>query len=499
MSRHKNSLSAAVRLAESKEAIALTLRLVSRKGLLMKNRIFGVAPRAILAGVTILVATSISTAQGPLRASFGTPIASSLPAATSAPENASPAVMRITLEEAKQRALANNKLLNLASLNAEAKAYAIKAARADYFPKFSATSMYLHFNDELGTVLSTQGRTVSGPLGRPLVTFPATTVNAAVVNQDTWITNIGTVQPITDLLKVRQGVKIAQADEQIAQAQLQRGMREVASGVQQLYWGLLYARRLENGAAEGVRGAELFAQTKKLEARIALVEARQGLRQVQKQIVELQEQLNGLLDLPPDTMLELVEPARPALPYRSAEEVIALALSVSPEMQEAHQTLLKIEAAVAAGKLDYVPSVAVVGGYVNQSAASYVQPNFGYVGVVASYTFVDWGKRRSVLRERQTMTTMARLKLAQTEDEVRQKVIKAFRDLTEGQEAFKLAQEMVQVRQEAEKASAKDAKGDPTTLVAAIKARTLAEVDAVKTDLSYRQAYIQLMSLISRE
>jgi hypothetical protein len=30
------------------------------------------------------------------------------------------------------------------------------------------------------------------------------------------------LQPITDLLKVRQGVKIAQADEQIAQAQLDK-------------------------------------------------------------------------------------------------------------------------------------------------------------------------------------------------------------------------------------------------------------------------------------
>ena len=175
-------------------------------------------------------------------------------------------------------------------------------------------------------------------------------------------------------------------------------MREVASGVEQLYWGLLYARRLETGAAEGVRGAELFAQTKKLEARIALVEARQGLRQIQKQVVELQKQLNGLLDLPADTVMELVEPERPTLPYRSVEEVIPLALEISPELQEVHQTILKAEAGVAAGKLDYLPSVAVVGGYVNQSAASYIQQNFGYVGVVASYTFVDWGKRKSVLR-----------------------------------------------------------------------------------------------------
>ena len=218
---------------------------------------------AILTGLALVLAISAAAAQDAIRlARFGTPIVAPAPAKQSVQVSAAPSTVRITLEEAKQKALANNKLLNLASLNAEAKAFAIKAARADYFPKISATSMYLHFNDELGTVLTTPGRSVSGPLGRTLLSFPSSTLDAAVVNQDSRITNVGTVQPITDLLKVRQGVKIAQADQQIAMSQLHKGMREVASGVEQLYWGLLYARRLETGAAEGVRGAELFAQTK---------------------------------------------------------------------------------------------------------------------------------------------------------------------------------------------------------------------------------------------
>jgi outer membrane protein TolC len=44
------------------------------------------------------------------------------PAPVALPANGRPAVMRITLEEAKQRALGNNKLLNLTTLNAESKA-----------------------------------------------------------------------------------------------------------------------------------------------------------------------------------------------------------------------------------------------------------------------------------------------------------------------------------------------------------------------------------------
>ena len=73
--------------------------------------------------------------------------------------------------------LSNNKLLNLAALNAESKAFAVKAAQSDYFPKVIGTAMYFHFNDNLGTVLATQGRHVTGPLGSPLVTFPPTVVD----------------------------------------------------------------------------------------------------------------------------------------------------------------------------------------------------------------------------------------------------------------------------------------------------------------------------------
>ena len=71
------------------------------------------------------------------------------------------------------------------------------------------SAVYFHFNDELGTVLTTPGRTVTGPLGRVTVGLPSATVNAAVLNQDSEFSTVAAVQPLTALLKVRQGVKAA--------------------------------------------------------------------------------------------------------------------------------------------------------------------------------------------------------------------------------------------------------------------------------------------------
>jgi outer membrane protein TolC len=176
------------------------------------------------------------------------------------------------------------------------------------------------------------------------------------------------------------------------------------------------------------------------------------------------------------------------------DEVIGLALAASPELRKAQQTIAKAQAAVAAGKLDYVPSIAAIGGYLNQMGMSYVQQDIGFLGVVGSYTFVDWGKRRNTIRERKTLASAATLQLQQTEDEVRQKAQKAFRELAEAQEARKSAQEMLDLRSEGEKKA-----GAPAALMAAAKARMLAEVDFVKADLAYRQAYVQLMSLVGQQ
>jgi outer membrane protein TolC len=402
--------------------------------------------------------------------------------------------MRLTLDEAKQRALSNNKLLNLAALNAEGKTYAIKAARADYFPKITANYLYFHFNDDLGTVLTLPRTSLNGPRGKPLVTFPGATAAVAVFNEDSSFLNISAVQPLTDILKIRQGVKIAQADEQIARDQWAKGARDLVSGVEQLYWGILAVRKLQAGAKVSLTQAEAMAKTKSIDARLALVEAQQAVQQLNKQAQDLQEQMNGLLDLPLCTVLELVEPALPLVPFQCADDVIGLALSNSPEIAEARHTIDKAQAALAAGKLDYMPSIGLTAGYVNQTVMPSVQPNIGYVGAAGTWTLFNGGKRLDVVLERKNLVALAHLKLLETEDGIRQKALKAYREVGESQEALKLALEMVGVRKEAEKAAA-----NPADLMHASKKLMEAEVDAVKAELAYRVACVQVMALAGKQ
>jgi outer membrane protein TolC len=206
-------------------------------------------------------------------------------------------------------------------------------------------------------------------------------------------------------------------------------------------------------------------------------------------VADLQAQLNELLDQPECTPLELAELTLPALPWACADDAVSLALGSNPDIQEAQQNIIKARAAVCAAKVDYLPNVAVIGGFSNQTFADYIQPDIGYVSVVGTYTFWDWGKRRNTVRERQNLVALATLKLQQTEDDVRQKILKAFREVEQDRETVKNAEEMVALRKEAQKKAA-----TPADQMAAAKALMQASIDLIKAQMTYRVGYAHLLN-----
>jgi outer membrane protein TolC len=403
-------------------------------------------------------------------------------------------VTRLSLDEAKQRVLANSKLLQLAAENVTSKEYATRAAKADYFPQIIGASVMFHFNDDLGSVLQFGGKHFHGPLGNDFLTVPSKTIAVPLVQQDSAFTTISAVQPLTALLKVRQGVRIARADEGIAQAQMEQGRRELLSGVEQLFWGLLAAQRIQAGAVQGVAGAEELVKAGLPEGKLALVQAKQGLQQVDNQVADLAEQLAILLDVPTCTQFELVEPPPPLAPVNCADEAVGLALASSPEVREAQENIAKARAAVAAAKVDYLPNISLVGGWANNAGMiEPIQQNFGMIGLVGTYTFVDWGKRKHTIREREQLISMAILKVQSTQDQVRQKALKAFREYEESGKAYQLAGELVEARQAALKAAV-----NPADKFKAAKDLAEAQLDFVKADLAQRIAYVKLMAIIGR-
>ena len=166
---------------------------------------------------------------------------------------------------------------------------------------------------------------------------------------------------------------------------MRRG-RELLSDVDQLYWGLLAALKIRAGVLEGYRGAEKLAPLGTVEVRTALLEAKQGLQQVNVQVADLKEELNILLDFPPCACLELFEPPLPGRPVACAEDAINLAMAASPDLREAAQNIAKARAATHAARLDFIPSIAAMGGYIKPDRRRHTSSRISAISASSAHT-----------------------------------------------------------------------------------------------------------------
>ena len=433
----------------------------------------------LLAGAETVAHAPLSPAQETLP----TPAAVS-PSVPAAP---APPARRLTLEEAKQLALADNKSLALAHLSIEEKRHIKAAAWKDYLPKILGNVTYLRFQDRLGSVLTTPN------LGLGLG-LAGTAVPTAVFQQNSTFTTALVAQPITKLIAVHAAVQIARADEDAARAQLDKGTRDLLSGVAQAYYALLGAQRIEAALVLQVQMLEDLVKKTPLPAlRVGLLEAQQGLVQVRGQVRDLTDQLNNLLELPPCTRLELVDPIPVEPPVRCADDAAQVALANNPEVIAAQQTVVKARAALRVARLDYVPDVLLIGGYQNQSALTIIQPNISFLGVSANYTFWEWGKRKNITNQRKTEIALAEQNVQVTMDKVQLEARKAYNSFEQAREAYQLAGAMVQARKEAEKTAV----GPAAMQAKADTAR--AELDYMKAEIAYRVAHAQLAAILCME
>jgi outer membrane protein TolC len=404
-----------------------------------------------------------------------------------APTPEAPAARRLTLEEAKQLALADNKSLALANLSIQEKRHIKAAAWKDYFPKILGNVTYLRFNDKLGSVLTTPNLGLG--LGLAGQSF-----STAVFQQNSTFTTGLVAQPITKLIAVNAAVQIARADENVALTQLDKGTRDLLSGVAQAYYALLGAQRIETALTLQVRMLEEQMKTTPLPAlRVGLLEAQQGLVQVRGQVRELTDQLNNLLELPPCTRLELVDPIPVEPPVRCADDAVQAAVANSPEVRAAQQDITKARAALRVARLNYVPDVLLFGGFQNQTAVQAIQPTFCFLGVTANYTFWEWGKRKNITDQRKTQIALAQQNVQVVMDKVQLEARKAYNSFEQAREVYQLAGAMVQARKEAEKA----ASGPAAIQAKADTAR--AELDYMKAEIAYRVAYAQLAAILGME
>jgi outer membrane protein TolC len=397
---------------------------------------------------------------------------------------ASVRVRRITLEEAKQMAAgANNPLVRLGQLQVEAAKQHRLGVQGLYFPNIGSQVENTHLNKATGQVFGSR-------LG---VEIP---IN--IFHKNNTVFNISAAQPVTPLFAIYQMVKIARADENIARAKAGMPVAEVASKVEKNFFDLLVAEReLTSAEAEAkkVQAKWLTASSSGVpmastEEETETIGAEKAVVLSTSKVKELSESLNEILSLPEGTMLDLVPP-EPLVEDISLQEATEKASAANPEVIEAEQTAVKAHAGEKLSKMTYFPSVAITGGYANQSLVSnLVLPHdFGYIGVIGTFTLFDGFKREHGVKEVSAQAEMADLAVQLTKAKVAAGVKNSYFELDRSRQLSQLARRMVSG---AQVLNASYQPGTPEVEAA----RAKMEADMFRAELEYRQAYARLKSLM---
>lgn len=449
--------------------------------------------RKQLAAVWVLAAcTSVycqSPMGGPLNLNRRDMAAARLPADSGA-TSAIGGPRRITLEQAQQQAAAaNDTMAHLAQLQVEAARQHRLGAESDYFPKISSTLANFHFNKFMGeqftVVRPMQGGT--------------TTEQIPLVGKDQTLIAVTAAQPVTPLFKLHEVVNIARADERVAMAKA--GMPvETASNVEKAYYGLLVAQRQFAAAqtnSDILRNKLLLASNATTPVVLPAhqeddIAAAKALVISGSKVKEMTASLNLLLGYPMDTELELVAPVT-QIEEISLKEAADKAMAANPEVVEAAQTVVKARAASRLSKLDYVPDVVVLGGYVyNSNAIPALPTDFSFIGIMASYNVFDFGKREHTIKERNAQVSMAETALELTKAKVAAAVKTSYFEMDRSRQLSELAHRLSAAIPLENVSYSKDSPG-----LAASRAEV--DVEMLQADLEYRQALAQLRTLMGEQ
>src|SRR5208283_1767182 len=406
----------------------------------------------------------------------------------------------ISLHEAIELALKHNHNVRIAGYKVEEKQHTKEAAKSAYFPSIRNDSTFVHLTDT--QLIQIYGGSLGTVAGSPV---PA--VNSIINQGGRNLTTSGTqlTQPLTTLLKIKPANDMAQAELKASRERAQQTENDVALKVHLLYYQVLIAQVHRTAMEARIKASqdvqeERVEQVKYgstleeelIESRAQLLQAKQELLTTDLQLSDLKLQLNDAMGLPLTTALDLDPDTPEVLPACPREKCVTEALASHPEIIEARSEVEKAKSAVHLAKTDiYVPDVEAFARYSYQNNVPFLARNFGSFGVHFSYDLFDSGRKRGILRERQSQLAQAKENLARLTDEVELAVQTAYNKLERTQQMRNVSEELLALRSESNRVLHQQlVRGEALTSQADLA--TAQELDArtllLQSQLDYTQA-----------
>lgn len=332
----------------------------------------------------------------------------------------SPAPMRLTLDQAIDLALKQNRSVRLRALSVEQMQDKKDEARSDYLPQIKTSGSVLHLTELEGVEIA------AGAFGNFPATGPVPSKSLIIDQGSTtgYTGHVGLEQPLTQLFRIHQANIAANQDVRVARTQLYQMEDEVALQVRKLYYGILINQQKAEASQDQLAAAQIKDEESRndvergnalevsaLQSKASILEAQQESLTLQLEGSDLRRQLADICGLPINTQFDLDPGATAAaldIPPRA--DAVRIALNQNPDLKAAQQTLVKAQAGLAAAKDAYIPDITALSYYSYQSGVPLLAHNFGTFGFSLNYDLFDGGRREANVRDAQSQVRSAELR-----------------------------------------------------------------------------------------
>ncbi|WP_373087283.1 TolC family protein [Sneathiella sp.] len=288
---------------------------------------------------------------------------------------------------------------------------------------------------------------------------PSSTVEIGTTNGFSTHYSLTATQPLMDLYQIGLNVDKLEMQQDIARQQSRQTRQSISLQVKQLYYQILsnqsaveatdatleFDRELVKILKDNVaQKTELEYQLLNAEAQLASTQHK--LLSQKNDIITSKQQLNSLLGRDISTPFSVsAVPADPMARY-TADTATEQALAQRPDTEQARLQVKVAENDVAIQKSAYLPEVNLVANYGRSENTTLLPDESMYVGVIAKWEFITWGRNESQVSGSKRAVTQARNSLRDNEDQIRAQVSADIRNL-------EVAKQLIPVTQMAQKAS----------------------------------------------
>ena len=354
----------------------------------------------------------------------------------------------LTVDQAVQIALANNRNLKIVSLGLDSSKEKLAAEKTRRYPSFNTYVFGSQVLEPFSFTVEEGQFGIYDGIGP----IPATNTPITTPAQFTAYIFGTASQPLLTLYKINihihgQELTVEQAAQKIREERI-----SIVDDVRQAYYSIVEIQNAIEATEASIKQYEeldristqylaeqVVLKSETLEVKAKLADEQYKLLQAQDKLATGKETLNNLLGRDINTQFTALNPTELSLVEENLTAAQALALSQNPKVKEAEITVQQADNARRQTKAQYLPDLGVSFHYLSPFGVNFVPQNVMALGLEFNWEPFDWNRRKHEVNEKVIQVEQSKLNLDDTKAQILINLDTQFRSLHEARAAVTVA------------------------------------------------------------